>query len=215
MQIFEFEFKSFWPRVWPGLTGQATWRALNGSYHFGMASILSTWIMIRRSGEDEEETHRRGKSSTRLRHRRSSTVSFRRSAMMKEWRTTFRTASRSRWCGWRARALPGMTTRSGWRSSARRQDSGVLAPDALVTEEDLETVTEMRTGKRRRIGTKRGGGLPRLWGFVLGFFRRQRLNLVRNRRRLVAVLGRGRRGKRRGDSGEEEGAMRRLFWSQE
>jgi hypothetical protein len=42
----------------------------------------------------------------------------------------------------------------------------VLAPDALVTEEDIEKVTEMRTGKRGRIGTKMGGGLPRLRGFV-------------------------------------------------
>jgi hypothetical protein len=91
----------------------------------------------------------------------------------------------------------------------------MLAPDALVTKEDLEMVTEMRTGKRGRIGTKRGGGLPRLWGFILGFFRWQRVNPARNRRGLAAVLGRERRGKRRGDSGEEEGAMRRPFWSWE
>jgi hypothetical protein len=56
----------------------------------------------------------------------------------------------------------------------------VLAPDALVTEEDMEKVAEMRIGKRGRIGTKRGGGLSRLRGFILGFFRRQRDNPVRN-----------------------------------
>jgi hypothetical protein len=40
----------------------------------------------------------------------------------------------------------------------------VLAPDALVTEEDMEKVTEMCTSKRGRIGTKRGSSLPRLRG---------------------------------------------------
>jgi hypothetical protein len=63
-----------------------------------------------------------------------------------------------------------MATRSGWRCFARWQDPGVLALDALVTEEDMEKVTKMRTGKRGRIGTKRGGSLPQLRGFFLGFF---------------------------------------------
>jgi hypothetical protein len=66
-----------------------------------------------------------------------------------------------------AHVLPGMATRSGWRCSACRQDPGVLAPDALVTEEDMEKVTKMHTGKIGRIGTKRGRSLPQLRGFIL------------------------------------------------
>jgi hypothetical protein len=69
----------------------------------------------------------------------------------------------------------------------------------------MEKVTEMRTGKRGRIGTKRGGGLPRLWGFILGFFRRQRDNLTRNRRRQAVVFEKSEEGKWRGGVGGIEG----------
>jgi hypothetical protein len=63
--------------------------------------------------------------------------------------------------------------------------------------EDMEKVTKMRTGKRGRIGTKRGGSLPRLWGFVLGFFRRQRDNPARNRHGQAAVFEKSEEGKKR------------------
>jgi hypothetical protein len=81
----------------------------------------------------------------------------------------------------------------------------VLAPYALVTEEDMEKVTEMHTSKRGRIGTKRGGGLPRLLGFILGFFQRQRDNPVRNCRGQAAVFKKSEEEKWRGGIGEDKG----------
>jgi hypothetical protein len=61
----------------------------------------------------------------------------------------------------------------------------------------MEKVTKMRTGKSGRIGTKRGGSLPRLWGFVLGFFRWQRDNPARNRHGQAAVFEKSEEGKKR------------------
>jgi hypothetical protein len=53
-----------------------------------------------------------------------------------------------------------MAMRGGWRSFAHRQDPSVLAHDVLAMKGDRERVTEMRTGKRGKRGTIKGGGLP-------------------------------------------------------